>query len=44
MMPMQVSTLWDEVTVITLLLMIALTERYDTDGSKPVGKYLNTAA
>jgi len=25
-------------------MVAALTERYDTDGSKPVGKYLNTAA
>jgi Ca2+-binding EF-hand superfamily protein len=25
-------------------MVAALTERYDTDGSKPVGKYLDTAA
>jgi len=35
----------DDTTAQALSRMVAaLTERYDTDGSKPVGKYLNTAA
>ncbi len=39
------TTTSDDTTAQALSRMVAaLTERYDTNGSKPVGKYLNTAA